>query len=84
MRNYSKKTLKKRAYGRYYDSIISNEPGLPACVITDEVKKMERQMIFKHSALSYKDVITSLRDNISDPPRLKSSRQDWKFWYFYY
>lgn len=81
MRNPSKKTLKRKAYCRYFDTVLCNQLPLPSQVVYDisEDVKQQQKMIKTGPLTAYFFV---------RPPkikkRFKSSKQDWRFWYYYY
>lgn len=81
MRNPSKKMLKRKAYNRYFDAVLINALPLPSQVIYDisEDVKQQQKMIKTGPLTAYFFI---------RPPRIKkrfkSSRQDWRFWYYYY
>ena len=81
MRNPSKKTLKRKAYYRYFDTVLCNQLPLPSQVVYDisEDVKQQQKMI-KTGPLTTYFFVRSPKIK----KRFKSSRQDWRFWYYYY
>ena len=81
MRNLSKKTLKKKACSRYFDAILGNHVPLPmqiVCSITEELADEKINPKFQPLTAYYLIKPPKIRK------RFKSSRQDWRFWYYYY
>lgn len=85
MVNPSKKTIKKRAYARYFYATMNGDNFLPApfSFVTNLPEKFGIFYLTPRSKSNAYLEHFLMRQNKNEK-RIKSTRQDWKFWYFYY